>query len=415
MKKIAIITSNYMPNPDANGICAYNIINELKKNSDDVVCICSQQEGEKTQETIDGVKLFRIAPAMHMRAINQYLKHPSWKNKRKMSVILTVRRCKNLLNIIRYPRTEIKRENLILSVLDQMHEFDLIIAIFRPFEGMGAAIAYKKKHPNCQICGYFLDSLINFVPRGINPQIYRKITLRNEEKYLKRLDIILKPESDERYYKKGIWNDKIAYVKFPVFVKANSSAKYKFADNELSLVFIGTLDSAYRSPAYLLKVLQQLHCNGTSARFHFFGTYDNSVEMTNWEKEYKDFFSSHGRISYQMSRTVLANADILVNITNKNLEMVPSKVYELMAQGKPILNVNSNRNDSCEKYFASYPLVCNINAAEGNIEKDSGKIKNFLETQIIHPIDYQQIYSDNYKATPEYVSELIRKKYFKIL
>ena len=410
MDRIAVITSNYMPNPDANGICVYNIINELKKTADELVCICNQQESEKQHELLNDVKILRISPAKHMRAIRRYQEESSWKNRLKMSATLTARRAKNLLNIRRYPRTEIRREKAIVSLLEQLPEFDLVIAAFRPFDGIGAAIEYKKRHPKCQICGYFLDSVMDFSPQGISHKIYRKIAAGNERHYLEKLDIILKPENDKKYYKDCGLDKDIDYVKFPVFVKSESTECYKFGKNELSLVFVGTLNSSFRSPEYLLDIIQRLRKDGYNIKFHFFGTYDNSRELNGWQKKYKDFFSYHGSISFQLSRTVLASADILVNISNKDLEMVPSKVYELMAQGKPILHISSNRNDVCEKCFGSYPLVCSLNSVEGNMDNNIRKLKNFFDTQIKKEIDYRQVYLENYKATPEYVCEVILKK-----
>ncbi len=410
MNRIAVITSNYMPNPDANGICVYNVMNELKKTVDDIVCICNQQEGEEQQETLDGVRIFRIPPARHMKAIMQYQKKSTWKNRLKMSVFLAARRAKNLLNIWRYPRTEIQREKVIFSLLEQMPEFDLIIAVFRPFDGIGAAIEYKKMHPKCQVCGYFLDSLIDFVPQGISRKIYRTLVAKNEKRFFQKLDIILKPESDKGYYKDSGLDKTINYVKFPVFVRPECTECYKFGNNGLSLVFAGTLSSSFRSPAYLLNILQRLNRDGYNIKFHFFGTYDNPLELKHWQQEYKDCFAYHGSISFQRSRIVLANADILVNISNKGLQMVPSKVYELMAQGKPILHISSNRDDVCEKCFGSYPLVCNINSAERAMEKDIVRLKRFLDKQIKKDIDYEQIYLENYTATPEYICKTILKE-----
>lgn len=413
MRRIAIITSNYMPNPDANGICVYNIINELKKFSDEIICICNQNENEAEQEIIDGIKVYRVEPSLHTKLIIRYQKHASVKNKITMEMILNARRVKNLLNIKKYPRTELRREKMILSILEKLPEVDLIIAVFRPFDGIGAAIAYKKKYPACKICGYFLDSLNDSVPHGMNPKIYRRIIADNEKKYLEKMDIILKPESDKKYYDKSNWHKKIKYAKFPVFVKASPSEQYPFPKEEISLVFAGTLSSSYRSPIYLLKVLERLYQKNNKIHLHFFGTYDNPAELNHWEKEYMDFFTYHGSISFEQSRSVLASADILVNITNKGMDMVPSKIYELMAQGKPILNVRSNKEDICEKYFGVYPLLCNVDGVEMNIAEDAAKVERFFKCSD-NKMDYQRIYQENYMATPAYVCGIIYDQYQKL-
>lgn len=297
--------------------------------------------------------------------------------------------------------------------MEQIEDIDLIIAVYRPFEGIGAALKYKEKYPKCMVCGYFLDSLLEFVPLGLNKKIYREIVYKNEKEYLKNMDIILKPKGDRKYYEKYGMKNEIEYVQFPVFVKVESDKEYQFPEGEYSFVFAGSLNSIYRSPEYLLRVLNEMYKDNLMVHLHFFGTYDKISELKKWKEEYKEVFTYHGRVSFEDSRSVIKNADILVNITNKNMDMVPSKIYEIMAQGKPILNVNSNKNDICVKCFGDYPLLCNINAVDDKVAESSKKIKNFICNDLNKKIDFDKIYENNYTSTPTYIYEVI-KKYMKL-
>ena len=56
------------------------------------------------------------------------------------------------------------------------------------------------------------------------------------------------------------------------------------------------------------------------------------------------------------------NADILVNISNHKLKATPSKVFELLSTGKPVLNIVHDKNDTTAAYFDKYTMAHSIYA-----------------------------------------------------
>lgn len=415
MKNVVVITSDYMPNPDANGICAYNIMNEMKK-EDNIICICNKKSGEKERELIEGVHVIRVDIPKHMAAHSAYKKNPSCINRIRKYWHFGKRMVKNVLYIKKYPQIEFKREKEILRILEEQKKIDLIIAIFRPYDGIGAALKYKEKHSEVIVCGYFLDSLAGATPRGISAQRYKRLLRRNELSIIEKLDIVLKPMGDKAFYQqqKEIYN-KIEFVDFPVLVKAETNIDFSFNKDEISLVFVGTLSSRYRSPEYLLEVLKKVYIENPRVRFHFWGHYDKLEQLKIWEEEYKNIFEYHGTVSYMQSRAIIKNADVLINITNKDMNMIPSKVFEIIAQCKPIINISSNDNDECEKIFETYPAVCSLNAVNKDLSKDVSALNLFIDKAIEENIDYSQIIKTYYTSSPCYIYEKIKRKYEEVI
>ena len=63
-----------------------------------------------------------------------------------------------------------------------------------------------------------------------------------------------------------------------------------------------------------------------------------------------------------------ADAEVLVNIGNAVDNQMPSKIFEYISTGKPIINIFKSTDCPTLKYLGRYPLVLNIHEAE--IRKD---------------------------------------------
>ena len=57
-----------------------------------------------------------------------------------------------------------------------------------------------------------------------------------------------------------------------------------------------------------------------------------------------------GRVSHTVAIQYMSEADFLLNIGNSISSMVPSKIFEYISTGKPIISIYSNINDSSQ-YF----------------------------------------------------------------
>lgn len=410
MENIVVITSDFMPNPDANGICAYNMIQVLKKNAK-VTCICNKKDDDKITEMIEDIQVYRVPMPKHMKILEVCRKNNTFSNKVKKRAIFLKRYIRNFWRVKNYPEIEYEREKMILSILKKIDKIDMIIGIYKPYDGIGAALQYKEENPEVMVCGYFLDSLLATKPFGMRIFPYKDLLRKNDKKIIEKLDIVLKPESDKQFYAEHKILKKIKFVNFPVFVKAETDMQYEFPKEKINLVFIGTLSSQYRSPAYLLQVIDRVYKKNEKVHLHFWGKYDNLDELKKWEQKYSHCFSYYGQVSYCMSRAILTSADVLINITNKDMQMIPSKVYELMAQCKPIINVSLNVNDECEKCFGTYPIICNINGAMAELDKDTKAIEEFLKGSEWNSADYKKIQLENEISSPEYICKIIYEEY----
>ena len=94
-------------------------------------------------------------------------------------------------------------------------------------------------------------------------------------------------------------------------------------------------------------------------------------------------------------------SDILLSIGNKGTEMAPSKIYEYMSTGKPIIHVYSEENDPCIEQLVKYGNALLIK--EGNDSRDL--IVEFINSR--KNIDTSDVFKRFISSTPSYTVDLI--------
>ena len=118
----------------------------------------------------------------------------------------------------------------------------------------------------------------------------------------------------------------------------------------------------------------------------------------------------HGRVSKEEVSLYEKNADILINIMNAYEAIVPSKIFELFATGKPILNFITQGDDGSLNYFNKYPLSYTVDWVNTTMETKSGTIKRLSEFIVarrndrVSVSDVSELFA---QCTPRYVANQI--------
>ena len=81
--------------------------------------------------------------------------------------------------------------------------------------------------------------------------------------------------------------------------------------------------------------------------------------------------------------------DILVNLENTIPNQLPSKVFEYIASGKPIINFYEDENSMGLHYFGRYPLAINFNLNSYN-EDDIMRLRTFIKENKDKRLSYEE-------------------------
>ena len=111
----------------------------------------------------------------------------------------------------------------------------------------------------------------------------------------------------------------------------------------------------------------------------------------------------HGEVDSETALKCMLSADVLVNIGNTVLNMMPSKLLTYISTGKPILNIIKDPACPTVPYMEKYPLALNILETKRPTEEDVSRARNFILHSKGKQIPFAEIEQRYYDCTPEYV------------
>ncbi len=282
-------------------------------------------------------------------------------------------------------------------------KFDLIVATVCPHY---LAFSLAKSKINAKKVVYMLD------PYSTNKTMPYAVSKKREEWLYKNIDkafitdLILNENQNSKLNK---YIDKMHSSSFPMInpVKKINGEVAFFINNKINIVYIGTLYPRVRSPRYLLDILKEID---SSICLHLIGPKGGfSVEFfTNYQNRLKNRLFLKDKVDSDYAINIMQKADILINIGNSVDNQLPSKVFEYISTGKPILNIYKTDNCPSLKYFSKYPLVLNIK--EGDFSKETTqKINEFCLNNKNKQIEFSKIEDEFYFATPKFVATELEK------
>lgn len=427
--RLLFLLGYYGPNSDASGNIVHTLATELARNGDRVDVLCQGAQNKPAEHICDGVTVYTVKNAFWARFFEWGRQTRGIKRVAYLAGAL-LRKGLLALRIWRYPNSETGVTRRMVGRYERelsQNTYDAVVAFFRPYACLeaGMRIAEEGKIP---FVPYFLDlaeeqGRPSFMPLWL----YRRLMGRAERQVFSACTFGVMPVT-AREKRKDLYEafgEKLLYLEFPSFSMKKGSnqtvqagvqadAGKKKEEGDLVFCFAGTLDRNFRDPLPLLDVLHALSkrlCqNGKSGRviLRVFGGGDCGELLAHYNGGENFVIELGGKVSRQEIESQYEQADVLVNITNTFASLVPSKIFELFAMGKPILNLCAHGDDGSQVYFDRYPAVFCAQGVE--LEQEAEKLEEFVIREKGKRISedlLETLYGEN---TPSYVSQSLRRR-----
>ncbi|EIY4754480.1 glycosyl transferase [Vibrio cholerae] len=242
--------------------------------------------------------------------------------------------------------------------------FDLVIGYSPTFSAVIAAFLYKFLHKETKLVIDFGDpfSVSKEMPVN-NYALYGWLNRYVEGLVFKNSDLVslTNKKTFDLYQSKYPWCRSFDIIPHLVNVTDFYKIKEEVYNDIVRVGYIGAFHKNIREP-YL--ALDKLSLIDDYISFEFYGPL-NGVDFKITKK-----INHYGVVDRQKAISLSKSFDILINVENEDCPMTPSKIYECMATGKPIINFLSSTRISS---FSSYPLVLNVDS-----DTPVDRIKEFI-------------------------------------
>lgn len=292
--------------------------------------------------------------------------------------------CLWIIPALSYAVTLLNRENI-----------DLLITVAPPFSGHLVGLALRRKHPKLQ---WIVDSGDPFCfleqPTVNNHYFYNRLNYSIEKRIFGSANAVsVTTEQTANIYSqllKGM-GEKIKVIP-PLLntenMKSVSEEKSMFRQDRIILVYIGSFYSGVREPDEFFRLIQavtrisQRLCE--KLEVHFFGQMQTMAHIIKDFTTLSPLLQLHGPVTHKVAMKALNQADMLVNIGNRNGFQLPSKLVEYVYSGKPLLNIRSSKEDSSLEILGDYPLAMNVFEMK---ENDVAAAAYFIEQSCHQRVD----------------------------
>ena len=403
--KILFLSYDYFPAGSAEAKLLHNLLSELIRHEDcqiDLLTLKNDQY-QPREEVIDGVHVFRETAAIAV----------SLKQSTRLSVLRRIPLyCEKMLDVI---SAKDKRRFLapgpiraLYRGLKRLHaeQYDAVVPVSAYFETFAAVDRYiMRRELKPPVVQYQLDPLAsNGAYLGASRKAREKLEAVISQK---AAAIVTTPLLLEVKLKAGIDARGVTCCEFPSVIDLtgeDSSAGHK----ETRVVFAGYLHERIRNPEYTLKLFS--HLPESTAQLHIIGGgYEELVES--YARESSGKIVRCGVLPADRAREQVKSADFLVNIGNSDISFVPSKIFEYISTGKPVINIYKYPDCPTLEYFSHYPNALSLYEGADDFDGQLNLLKGFLLANKGKRLSYREISSEFLPCTAGYVAQ----KFYDIL
>lgn len=360
MKKILFLTRSY---PDTLGsatmLCMHRVLNCVAESGRyEVHALCMRYPGETNEDRVGDVAVHRFNPTWWQRVRNSLQKSRKHKKLERIMEVTT-----KLLTIPTFPRTEplsTKRYIRAASLLQRSVGFDLVVSEHHGLETLLTGCQLMKVFPGLKHVAVLWDPVKGQMATVKLPQSYTTRRINRIETFAADFTTLqISTESMKAYHTShgDIVADHRLYLDIPGILRPEPEVpteKLSFIrEGAINIIFSGLLDEYYRDALPIIHLLGRTEFASRLNMLFFSRGEKESVEAAA-----KDFPGSIAYLDYiplSELHTMYRHADYLLNVSHINANMVPSKIFEYMSYGRPIISTYITDGDSAQKYISKYP------------------------------------------------------------
>lgn len=401
--KVLFIVQSFLPYGGAVNHLLINLIesNAFKKN--EILCdvlTLKNQYTDKDAEMISGISIYRLENEYAYQVTNA---------KQMLSSLRGVKVCANkcFRKIVPSKIGELDQrmvKRIVRFLLKNAQNYDVIVSVSGRVEMVEGYRVFAEAN-RCIDKGvlYQVDPMAD--NQAFDIRVKKSMEKLEREIYRKFGYVLTTPILYKDNFAHGYPMDRVCGIEFPMIQPVVEDLKPIQKSDRIKCLFSGYLHHKLRSPEYTLKLFSCIQREDITLNIVGKGYEELVDQYQKYAPEGRIIRS--GLLMPDEVKQYQDEADILVNIGNSCTNMVPSKIFEYINTGKPILNICKNHNCPSLDYLDRYPLILTLFEDEPNMELQVARVNTFIDNIIGRRVASDEIMDIYRDCTIECVAERI--------
>ena len=260
------------------------------------------------------------------------------------------------------------------------NRIDFILAVSGWFSSQMAANLLFKKF-NVPFYCWYTDPFLFNVGKSKYPLLKLK---KIELKWLKNAELVFLPNNYLDYYNSmpNYFNQKFKRLELPCFFSSSELQIIQSSKQEKIMLHAGSFSSKFRDPKKLFEVAKVIELKSDFI-FSCLGQLDRKLKKKYLNKIPNNTFFKDRVDSVNLLKEI-GKASILILVDNYSGIQIPSKLFEYISTGKPILFFYSNTASESLKFLSKYPICLCIHDDENINDELIEKILNLANNVQSH-------------------------------
>lgn len=397
MKHLVIIAGIVWPQSSPTGKSALQYANMLKNEYDITILFMQNSLDEIEGTVINGISYYsvfgrRVYIENWFRNKENYVKNKMGKQILKLLLTATKAfgRIESMLLFPNNSRWFYKKAYEKLYEINKQKKIDCIFTICSPFAAHMAGKKYKENNLDIRWITYTVDPFTSGMRANniyLFPKLHTNRNLKEEQNVYRKADYNL--VSEEIYdNNKDVFS--LAAEKtnpLPYLIKKIPQTEGEhFPKDKINLLFAGRFYKEIRNPEYLLKLF--IAMNDDNILLHLYSKSDCEDLVDSYISKSKGRIIKYSQVSATEIKKIMMSADIMVNVGNSISEFKPSKTFEYISTGMPIINIYEN--GLIDNVLEKYPLAIQVEKTNSYME-NSIKIRDFCINFKNRKLSYEDI------------------------
>lgn len=323
----------------------------------EVHALCMRFRGEQEYEYVNGVHVHRFRPSFWTRLRNE---NGGRQERARLDRLMEL--IQKFLTIPVFPLLRPLTASRLLRRAVKLHKregFGIVVSEHHELDTLLAGCRLKRRFDGLKHIAVLWDPVQGQIATVHLPGRFTARRIARVESFSSRYStLLISMESIRDYFRDNgdISADHRRFLGIPGIIKPEPEVPTEHMDllreGFINIVFSGWLSVSQRNPLPIIDLLDQCD-NAEKINIVFFsmGADDGLREAA---KSFRGTIVCHDYIPLKELHTIYRHADYLLNVSHINANMVPSKIFEYMSYGKPVISTYVTDGDSAQKFLSRY-------------------------------------------------------------